>query len=112
MRILYALLVAAFAAVTSADAQSCNVPLAEAVSVFGLADAFGNDVSLAPFDDVANFPWWIRDAKSVVAGVVEDIYLDETGAVPRLVLDAQQLDGNDFIAFVPYDERAQVWGCE
>ncbi len=112
MKIRYALLVAAFAAVTSVNAQKCNVPAAEAVGVFGLADAFGDDVALAPFDDDSAFPWWIRDGGSVVVGVVENIYLDKTGAGPRLVLDAQQLDGNDFIVSVPYDERARMWGCE
>lgn len=112
MGIRYALLVAAFAAVTSVGAQSCNVPAAEAVGVFGLADAFGDDVALAPFDNNGNFPWWIRGGGSVVVGVVENIYLDKTGAVPQLVLDARQLDGNDFTVSASYDERAQVWGCE
>ena len=112
MEIRYALLVAAFATVTSVNAQKCNVPAAEAVGVFGLADAFGDDVALAPFDDDSAFPWWIRDGGSVVVGVVENIYLDKTGAVPQLMLDAQHLDGNDFTVLVPYAERAQVWGCE
>ncbi len=57
-----------------------------------------------------DFPWWLRDAESVPVGVVEEVYLDETGAVPQLMLDAQYLDGNDFIASVPY---ADVEGmCE
>ena len=111
MRVRYALLAAAFAAVTWVDAQSCTVPPAEAIS-FGLADAFGDDVSVTPFDDVGAFPWWIRDAESVPVGVVEEIYLDKTGAVPRLMLDAQYLDGNDFIASVPYIGGTQTWSCE
>ena len=112
MWVRYALLAAAFAAVTSVDAQSCTVPPVEAISIFELADAFGDDVSVTPFDDVGAFPWWIRDAESVPVGVVEEIYLDESGAVPRLMLDAQHLDGNDFIASAPYADRAQTWGCE
>lgn len=64
-------LAAAFAAVTSVNAQDCNISPAEAVGVFGLADAFGDDLSVAPFDDNADFPWWLRDAESVPVGVVD-----------------------------------------
>ena len=112
MWVRYALLAAACAAVASVDAQSCNVPTAEVVSIFGLADAFGDDVSVAPFDDDSAVPWWIRDAGSIPVGVVEEIYLDKSEAVLRLMLDAQHLDGNDFIASVPYTDHARTWGCE
>ncbi len=104
----YVFLAAAFAAVTLVDAQSCNLPPAEAVSVFGLADAFGDDLSVSPFDGSANFPWWLRDAESVPVGVVEEVYLSEDGA--QLMLDAQYLDGNDFIASVPYADVEEM--CE
>lgn len=37
--------------ITSTHAQGCNVPPAEAVSVFALTDEFGGDMSVMPFDD-------------------------------------------------------------
>lgn len=93
-------------------AQSCTVPSAEAVRVFGLADSFGDGVTATPFDDASAFPWWLHDAESVPVAVIEDIHLDTTTAEPQLMLDAQHLDGNDFVASVPYAGLARAWKCE
>ena len=97
---------------SSASAQSCRVSPVAVLELFDLADAFGDGVSLRPFDEASAFPWWVFGGDSEPLAVVENVYAAESAGGYLVFLDAQYLDGNDLIVSEPVSARQiQRWSC-
>ena len=91
--------------------QTCQISPSEADKVFELADTFGGDAVLRPFDDEGAFPWWVVSPAGPVA-VIESVKIVKGSKGYSALLDAQYVDGNDLIASAPVGAQLEKkWSC-
>jgi hypothetical protein len=68
---------------------------AEAITLFELADEFGEDIDVKPVEGAGAFPWWVMDHAGQVLAVIQKITVETEGRAEYMILHAQLVDGND-----------------